>query len=1148
MIESMKNNRFTKYMVLVLALVMLLNGSYVLPSQAAEDTYSTNQTLDATADVAFCDGSNPNNVGSYGVTFMNMGAAVDEPTNNAIGCKDSILIAGAPSGEKTAYVVQFSKPIDATKVEYLTLGLFAGMNAEVRVYDSKTTNFIEDTAKDVFTFSTWGIEKKILPLTKYADKDGMVRNITFYLAEVDHDINFIIDYYQFTTYKKAKKDLVLKACVNTYYDSTNVAKSEVPTFQLSDEGMLKDLGWDNAVYIDGIDERIWKVGRYVSLEFDQVNTKYYEQIYIDFFTAAEVDFTLYAYSADELLFNEKNADQVVKMTGGETTTLVLDAANFADEDGYLSKINLLLAGHSGEEGTGFQAFFGDVTFRLPREYASVTIYTEKLSGGYQKSDLSTSIEGRPGDKVKISPYTAEELGLYGYVYNASAGNVLSGVLKEDKTVELKLYYSLKTFEVTINNDEEQTVIKKKYGSKLDLMEYRKENMLMNILVDGLETKDTTVTISEDTVIDITQTPGNYVFYMVDDELFATRTYTGEAGEAFAEPLVPIKEGFVGVWEEYALDGGDKTVHAVYTKSEIVDPNTTDNADIVINVANKMKEAVKQKDYTFVWIICAVALLLAALVALLVILVKKGKLGKKQLIATGVSVAVCAAAVAVVFVWSALKTSNTNNKVVTDTAADYKFEELFASSDANAIKPDETLTFKIDKELGDKNYIQIDVDTNVNLLGTIEYYNLDDKAQTNVEEFFLEGASEETFYQFLDNFRDNGSGRFKKHLTQITLTNVSEEDGSVTMNTVGISDRIIDYNKAELYVENDFLKVGMDLICGGALTYLESKPRDGAVLEEILTLDGDVQLGLNYGDKEGSTLLSESVNLINIYDKGREVQQSFYADVDEEHGYNRGNYVALNNQDWPYNPVQGGDQDDNSSQIIDFRVEDNLLYVKTRAMDWGQHNSTTKSYMENWYTLNDDMLFVKNRFIDWNGFENVTSAINSEMPAVYFAQAFDTFVTYDGIAPWTGAELDRQKGLGSWADADGSYTTENPSEGWFAWVNDDDYGIGMYVPGVRYYASGRSQETSAAAHGQNSDAGKSSMLAPYRPDKTSDYAQCYVSNTDYTAPVITTTMDAYVPLEYTYVIRVDTVENLRSGFQNMDLNKVIDNSGLNVWDD
>lgn len=1145
--KDMKQNRLKRYIFLFLAFLMIVGSCVTLTGQAKEKTLTRAGSYDATAGFATCDGINKNSVKSYGVEFLNMGEA-DASDVPGIGLKKKVMISGVQAGEKSAFVLQFTKPLDTTKLEYLTLGMFAGMNTKLRVYASDVKNFTEDTASDVLTFSTWGVEKKILALKKYADKDGLVRNITFYVAKTDGLRSLIIDYYKLKAVKVPTKDLVLKSTVNTYYSDQNLKKNQIPTYPLYDKGLLKDLGWENAVYIDGGTDRNWRPGRYVNLKFDQVNTKYYEKISIDFWANVDVSFTVYAYDAEELTYSKKTADQIVTLKGDEITTMVLDARKFADKDGYLSEINLLLASHTGEDqNSGFQAFFGDMTFCLPREQARVTVYTEQKDGGYKKSDISTTIEGMAGEKVKVSPYTAKELGLYGYEYDGSAANVLSGVLKEDQVIDLKLYYRLKSCQVTITNDDEKAVKKTvKYGTKIDLMKYRKKDKLMNITVDGLTQTDTTVTVTEDTVIDIKQEKGYYVFFKIDDKVYATRTYTLAEGETFDEPLVPVKTGYEGAWEEYTLDGGDKTVNAVYKKAAVPEKKEAD-ANIIINVANKMQKAADASMGYFVLLCVGVLLLIAAIVVVLILLVRKGILKKNHLVAGGISVAVCAAVVClVVFVITpAMKGTDTNVVTKTDTPDDYKFEELYASDETKTIGKNEVLTYAMDKDLNDKNYMQIDVDTDVNLTGTIEYYNINDKNETNTEEFYLEGGSEDIFYQFLDAFRKNAAGNFEKHLTQITLKNVSDKEGSVTVKKVAVSDRKIDLTQAELYVENEYLKAGMDLICGGALTYLEQMQKDGQKLEEILTADGDIQVGLDYSKKEGATLLSDSVNLINIYDKGREVQQSYYADVYEEHGYTRGRYEGID-REWPYNPVQGGDQDDNSSQIIDYRVEKNLLYVKVRAMDWGQHNSTTKSYMENWYSLNEDTLVVKNRFVDWNGFKASNSVINNEIPAVYFAQALDTYVTYDGKAPWTGEALDRQDSLSSWVD--GAYVSENPSEGWFAWVNDEDYGVGMYVPGIKYFASGRCITSSAAADKENSNSAESTMLESYRPKASSEYTQAYVYNTDYTAPVISTTMDSYVPMEYSYVIRVDSVDNLRSGFQSMDLAGTIDNSGLTVWDD
>ena len=1111
---------------------------------AKTDTFCKNATYDATEKVAIVRDVNINGVESFGVTFNAMGATISEENNKNIGTEEYALISAVPLGEKAACVLEFTKPIDASKIEYLTMGMFGGEHCTVRVYNSKTKNFIEDTAQDVLTFSTFGVEKKILVLDKYADEDGYVRNITFYISSIPHARNLMFDYFTFTEFEEPTTDLVLKPGVNVTTVEQDLGESQIPTFKLNDTGLLKDFGWDSCIYTDGSPERIFQPGRYLTLNFDKVNTKYYEKIAIDFFGQTDMAFTMYAYGEDELYYNLENAAQIVTVKGREKTQIVLDAAKFADEYGYVQQVNLLLVRNEVNSEDGFQVFFGDITFKLPREYANVAVYTETLSGAFEKSSASTKIEGMAGDKVKIKAYSAEELGLYGYEYFAGGNNILSGVLQDGKEIQLQLYYRLKNCNVTVKSDEDEPVVEKvKYSATLDLMKYRKDNMLMNIAVDGLETEETKVTIYNDCDIQITQTPGNYVYFMVDGELYATRTYTPE-NPAIEVPLVPIKDGYVGSWENYELNG-DVVVNAVYEVSSIIEgegDSALENA--IINVANKMEKVLDKSVVAAIFVVVGVALLAGVAAAVVIILRKKGikiKFTKKQLVCGGVAVAVCCLVVAGIGVWSGIMNGGGQNIA----KENYKFEDLYTSSEEKTIQPQETLTYNIDRELKDKSYIQIDVDSTVNLVGTIEYYNLADSNQTNVEDFFLEGASEESFYQFLDSFRTNGSGNFEKHLTAITLTNVSEEAGTVTVNKVAISDRKLDLTNAEVYVQNDYLKVGMDLLCGGALTYYEALPQDGMVLQEILDADGNVKLGLNYADKEGATLLNDSVNLINIFDKGREVQQSFYADVDVENGYNRGTYVNQNNRDWPYNPVQGGDQDDNSSQIIDYRVEENLLYVKTRAMDWGQHNSTTKSYMENWYTLDEDALIVKNRYIDWNGFIGEGNAINCEMPAVYFAHSFNTYVAYDGAAPWTGAPLDKQSELGTWAD--GAYVTENPSEGWFAWVNEDDYGISMYVPGMLFYASGRSDASISADLSLNHDAYDSSMTTDYRPARKSDYEQCYVRNTSYTAPVIQTTMDQYVPLEYSYVIRMGFLDDIRSGYQAMDQNGIIDNSGLSAWD-
>ena len=70
--KNMKSNKLMKCIMVLLVFAMTLAGSIVLPGKAADATFATSQVLDATLDVALCDGTNPNGVESLGVKFGNM--------------------------------------------------------------------------------------------------------------------------------------------------------------------------------------------------------------------------------------------------------------------------------------------------------------------------------------------------------------------------------------------------------------------------------------------------------------------------------------------------------------------------------------------------------------------------------------------------------------------------------------------------------------------------------------------------------------------------------------------------------------------------------------------------------------------------------------------------------------------------------------------------------------------------------------------------------------------------------------------------------------------------------------------------------------------------------------------------------------------
>ena len=517
-------------------------------------------------------------------------------------------------------------------------------------------------------------------------------------------------------------------------------------------------------------------------------------------------------------------------------------------------------------------------------------------------------------------------------------------------------------------------------------------------------------------------------------------------------------------------------------------------------------------------------------------------------------------------------------------------EVLGEQEVATLQKGQSKTYAVNKDITGKDYIKLLVNTNVNLVGQFQYHDVADKDKIVTEDFFIEkGEGDVEFKQFFDRFRNTGHGLFDKQLLSITVTNVDDAEGKVQMKNATVTNRVIDDYEREVYVTKGKIKVGADLATGGTLTYLQRLDYNGQTIDEVVrnnevVIDVDAKSTLSGEEDE---FLSSEVNLINIFDAGRQFQQSYYANVGGtmadtpaemkeygysnavqppdygSNGYNRGfcKTADVNGYYWPYNPVQGGDVVSNPSQIIDYEVTENEIYVKVRAMDWskgdnGEHytgtvmgGETTKSYMENWYTVKGGMVYVTNRFVDWNGFEGLEKvpAHSNELPAAYVVHPFHNYVCYDGKdTTWKG-ELTKTENPTSWVKD--AVRNQNPIEHWFAWVNDNDFGVGVYIPGTDVFVSGRSNSSVNKKLNINSDAFDSPLTNEYRynkPEAVSKYTSCYVRNTSYTAPVVVWTMKSYVPMQYTYVISVDYVDVMRQQFKGLDEAQVVTNEMLHSW--
>lgn len=220
----------------------------------------------------------------------------------------------------------------------------------------------------------------------------------------------------------------------------------------------------------------------------------------------------------------------------------------------------------------------------------------------------------------------------------------------------------------------------------------------------------------------------------------------------------------------------------------------------------------------------------------------------------------------------------------------------------------------------------------------------------------------------------------------------------------------------IYIENDCIRLGVNLGLGGAVTYL-----------------------CEHGRK----------NLINSFDWGRQVQMSFY-------GFPKpfrpeGHELAEYWQGLGWNPIQSGDFYGNRSRIVDYRHTDGEIYVKCVPMHWPLNNYPGECTFEVWYRLCGTRVDVTARLNNARPDTNKYPARPTELPAVYTNGEWYKLVSYVGNRPFTGdapTELcTKENGLG-WP-----WIGYRATEFWSALVDDDNYGLGCYNDGSTRYVGG-----------------------------------------------------------------------------------------------
>jgi len=219
-----------------------------------------------------------------------------------------------------------------------------------------------------------------------------------------------------------------------------------------------------------------------------------------------------------------------------------------------------------------------------------------------------------------------------------------------------------------------------------------------------------------------------------------------------------------------------------------------------------------------------------------------------------------------------------------------------------------------------------------------------------------------------------------------------------------------------WLDNGVIRIGIDNRYGGAIVYASAS---------------------------GTT-----ENLINIYDKGRQIQQSYYAGrrLDRRAAGQSSHWSP-----WTWNPVQAGNFEGDSSIVLQFEVRENgtVLFSECQPRLWDMNEELAQCHFSQSMQFEagmDNVVCVTNTiscFRDPNDLWGPPIPLSQELPAVYAIRNLSRMVIYNGDTPWTNDTLTQvEYGPGD----TNIWTRQKPTEPWAACVDPlTQRGLGVYSP-------------------------------------------------------------------------------------------------------
>lgn len=285
----------------------------------------------------------------------------------------------------------------------------------------------------------------------------------------------------------------------------------------------------------------------------------------------------------------------------------------------------------------------------------------------------------------------------------------------------------------------------------------------------------------------------------------------------------------------------------------------------------------------------------------------------------------------------------------------------------------------------------------------------------------------------------------------------------------------------VYIQNDRIKLGIDITLGGAVTYLSDNKNGGE-------------------------------NMINSYDWGRQIQMSYYSGPQPYIGPN-GETPTPEWEGLGWNPIQSGDAGGNRSQLISCEKRgENAIFVRSIPMQWPHKTGVAgECIFECLYTLEDHVITIEATIVNNRSDKTQYSARSQEMPAVYTNGPWYKLVSYLGDKPFTDAAtttiIDKEDNKGwPWVHF---YTPEN----WVALLDVNGYGIGVFQPETMYFNGGFHPNDSFKGIGCEKD-----------------------SPTGHIAPISMQIIDHNIRWTYTTSLILGTLDDIRSYAKDKNQNK------------